>query len=188
MDLVELYSGGERKKRMKDKDSDGRFEMTQWFNRPGWTMVMEMDVDHDGYPETRSFFKGTQLAKKEIDNNSDNKIDRREFYNKEGGIDRIERDEGSTGRMNTVWHYNSDEEAIKAEKDRNLDGDIDIWFHYTNNQVTSVEEDTNFDGRPDLWETYDESEAIIQRKRDLDFDGTPDVIDENRQVSNQIVQ
>jgi hypothetical protein len=183
VDFLELYAHGKLVKRTKDEDSDGRFEMTQWFNRPEWAMVMERDVDHDGFPETRSFFEGTYLKKKEIDNNSDNKINRREFYNENGKIIRIENDEGSTGIMNMVWYYNSDEEAIKAEKDGNLDGKIDVWFHYRNSMVTSVEEDTNFDGNPDLWETYDKSEALVQRKRDLDYDGTPDVIEENRQVS-----
>jgi hypothetical protein len=40
-----------------------------------------------------------------------------------------------------------------------------------------VEEDTNKDGKPDLWETYDESEALIKREKDLDFDGKPDIVD-----------
>jgi hypothetical protein len=40
-----------------------------------------------------------------------------------------------------------------------------------------VQEDTNLDGKPDLWEAYDETQAIVKREKDLDFDGTPDFID-----------
>lgn len=54
---------------------------------------------------------------------------------------------------------------------------MDTWFFYENGRVTAVEEDTNKDGLPDLWEQYDEAEALVKRERDLDFDGTPDVVD-----------
>ena len=38
-------------------------------------------------------------------------------------------------------------------------------------------EDTNADGQPDLWETYDEAEALVERSKDLNFDGVPDLVD-----------
>lgn len=109
VDLVGYYSGGELEKSIKDQDSDGRFEITQWFNKPGWTMVMALDADFDGNSELRNFIKGTTIKIKEMDNNSDGNIDRREFSNKDGKITKIEIDEDSVGKMNVVWHYDSDE-------------------------------------------------------------------------------
>jgi len=38
-----------------------------------------------------------------------------------------------------------------------------------------VEEDFNHDGKVDLWETYDNSEQMTMRKKDLDFDGLEDI-------------
>ncbi len=40
-----------------------------------------------------------------------------------------------------------------------------------------MQEDTNYDGKPDLWEEYDETRAVVKRKKDLDFDGMPDFVD-----------
>ena len=85
--------------------------------------------------------------------------------------------------MNIIWYSDSNEKAVKAEKDSNLDGKTDTWFYYRDNMVTSVEEDTNHDGKPDLWEIYDESESLVQTKKDLDYDGTPDIVEESQQDS-----
>ena len=52
---------------------------------------------------------------------------------------------------------------------------MDTWYFYQKNRLTAIEEDTNGDGKPDIWEEYDEAEALIKRKRDLDFDGEPDI-------------
>ncbi len=40
-----------------------------------------------------------------------------------------------------------------------------------------MQEDTNFDGKPDLWEEYNETQTIVKREKDLDFDGMPDFVD-----------
>jgi hypothetical protein len=56
---------------------------------------------------------------------------------------------------------------------------VDIWFYYEGGRVVRVEEDTNRDGRADVWEEYDESEAIVKRARDLNYDGEPDVEDKS---------
>ncbi len=50
-----------------------------------------------------------------------------------------------------------------------------MWYYYHKGRLASVEEDTNEDGRPDLWEKYDESEAMVKRSRDLNFDGKADL-------------
>ena len=59
--------------------------------------------------------------------------------------------------------------------DTNSDGNVDVWYFYDQGRVTNVEEDTNGDGKVDLWEEYDDAEAIVNRKKDLDYDGIPDV-------------
>jgi hypothetical protein len=184
VDLIGFYTAGKLDKSIKDLDDDGRFEITRWHNRPGWTLVLESDVNLDGHPETRSFFKGALLKIREMDNNNDGKIDRRNFYNDKGKIIKVEKDENSTGKINITWYYNDQEEAVRAEKDDNGDGNIELWFHYNNGFVTMVEEDRNLDGKADLWEIYDESEVLVQTKKDLDYDGIPDIIEEMNQDLN----
>ena len=38
-----------------------------------------------------------------------------------------------------------------------------------------LKRDANGDGKSDLWEEYDQSEALVSRSRDLNFDGKPDI-------------
>jgi hypothetical protein len=64
---------------------------------------------------------------------------------------------------------------MRAEKDTDTDGRVEVWFHYDQGRVVKVEEDSNHDGRVDLWETYDESERMTLRQKDLDFDGVADI-------------
>jgi len=78
-------------------------------------------------------------------------------------------------KANLTWFYNVAEEAIRAEKDNNHDGHVDTWYHYDKGNVKIVAEDTNADGKPDLWEEYNESEALVKRSKDLNFDGEADI-------------
>ncbi|MBU2628684.1 MAG: hypothetical protein KKE61_08705, partial [Proteobacteria bacterium] len=81
------------------------------------------------------------------------------------------------GRIHLTWFYGPGEKLIRGEEDKNGDGKTDIWYLYDNGILTTVQEDTNLDGKPDLWEIYDETQAVVKRERDLDFDGTPDFVD-----------
>ncbi len=184
VDFVGIYDAGKLVKSMEDKNGDGRFEITKWFNRPGWYMVMELDADQDGHPEERSYFKAAQMKTKATDKNSGSRAGRSNADKETGRLVKVEKYDESTGKINLTMYYNSDEKLIRAEKDTNLDGKTDVWFHYNNGVLSSVEQDTNLDGRPDIWETYDKSGKLIQRKKDLDFDGTPDIIEDGRHDSN----
>ncbi|PIE66633.1 MAG: hypothetical protein CSA23_08195 [Deltaproteobacteria bacterium] len=48
VDLKVYYRNAERQRMIQDRDHDGRFEPTQWFNRPPWSVVMEVDADLNG--------------------------------------------------------------------------------------------------------------------------------------------
>ena len=110
-----------------------------------------------------------------IDEDHDGRLDLREHYNEKKTLVKSEEDVGCTGYLNTVWFYSETEEGIRAEIDNNNDGNVDVWYFYEHGRVNSVEEDTNGDGKVDLWEEYDDAEAIVKRKKDLDYDGIPDI-------------
>jgi hypothetical protein len=124
-DLKVFYKNGKRYKIIKDRDNDSRFEITQWFNQPKWSMVMELDADGDGLIEGRYCYKEGILRLKEIDEDSDGNLDLREHYNAEGKLVKSEEANGGTGRINITWFHNRDEEAYLAEKDNNQDGRVD---------------------------------------------------------------
>jgi len=96
------------------------------------------------------FLPGTVLAKENIvkqDSDNDGKIDRITYFDRAGKISKLEKDSDGDGRFEIVTLF-KDSEPFEQLKDSN--------------------------GKPDVWEEYDDTEALIKRKRDLDFDGRPD--------------
>jgi len=173
-----FYRNKKKYRLIRDKDNDGRFEITQWFDRSPWTMVMEVDADGDKNPEGRYCYKKNVLRLREIDEDSDGNPDMREHFNAEGKLVKSQEKHEAVDHLDITWFYNQAEEAIRAEEDHSGDGRVDTWYHYHNGSLTTVGEDTNADGKPDLWEEYDESEAIVKRSIDLNFDGKPDIVED----------
>ena len=174
VDLKVYYQKSERQRLIQDRDFDGRFETTQWFDRAPWSMVMEVDADLDGSPEGIYFYQAGVLREKQVDENGDGGFDLKEIYNDQGKITRSEEEPDEQGRFRLVWDYDDTETAVRAEKDRDGDGRPDVWYTYEKSRLTTVAEDTNADGQPDLWEEYDEAEALVKRSKDFNYDGQPD--------------
>lgn len=169
------FRDGQPVLRKIDADGDGRFETHQRFDDPKWTMLAETDENGDGRPEARYSFKGNVLRLKELwqKNGRPALV---EEYDERGRITVSRVDEsGAAGRLDVTWYYDDKGNAVRAEKDADGDGEVDTWFFYKNGRIERVEEDRNRDGRPDLWESYDETEAVVSRKEDLDFDGVADI-------------
>ena len=175
IDTKVFFKDEKKEKLIKDIDGDGNFETTQWFNRLKWSIVTEVDGNNDKNVDFRYFYKGGVLRLKEVDEDENGVVDIKEHYDKNGKLVKREEEHENAGYLNIVWFYNNDEEAVKAEKDNNGNGHPDIWYFYKKNCLRRVEEDTNHDGKPDLWEKYDDSEVLISRTKDLDFDGKSDI-------------
>jgi hypothetical protein len=175
VDVKIFYQDGDKQKLLRDQDKDGHFEITQWFQKTPWTMLMELDVDGNGKPEGRYCYKEGVIRIKEIDEDTDGIWDLREYYTEDGKLEKSEEDDEGAGNFTIIWYYDEEEKAVRAEKDADKDGKIDTWFYYDNGSIERVEEDTNGDGKPDIWEEYDEAEALVKRSKDLNYDGTPDM-------------
>ena len=79
VDLKVFYHDAVRQKLIQDRDFDGRFEITQWFDRPPWSMVMELDMDLNGTPEGRYCYQDGVLREKMVDEDADGRFDLREI-------------------------------------------------------------------------------------------------------------
>ena len=167
----------EKKQLISDSDFDGYFEITQTYDDPAWSMILDQDTNADKICDLRSFYVETVLRKKERDENFDGLVDCVEHYNQAGMLEKTE--EKSQGKTFLTWFYDSREIPIRGEEDKTCDGKIETWYIYENGVLRQVREDTNGDGKPDLWEEYDETQAIVKREKDLDFDGVPDFTDMN---------
>jgi hypothetical protein len=92
----------------------------------------EKDDNHDGKPDHFSTYRNGKIAKVEVDRNFDGKIDKWEFFDREGRPERMELDE-------------------------NFDGKPDLWYFYENGSLRRVEQDTDFNGQPDWFYFYENS-------------------------------
>ena len=99
----------------------------------------------------------------------------RENFNEKGFLVTSLEDRDADGRWDITWYYNTRGEVERAEKDANADDRVDTWYYYEGGLLSRISEDTNGDEQPDIWEVYDASESMIQRKKDLDFDGVADI-------------
>jgi len=178
VDLKIVYIEGEKQRLMKDEDRNGYFEITQWFDRKPWTVVIETDADGDKLPESIWFYTAEGLAQKDVDENKNGRVDRREYFDVRGRLIKHEEAADGSAALNFVWFYDESGNPVRAEKDGNGDGRPDIWYYYNDGRLTSVREDTRGDGSPDVWEEYDGSEIITRQSRDLNGDGIPDVTKE----------
>jgi antitoxin component YwqK of YwqJK toxin-antitoxin module len=178
VDLRMFFEKGERVRLIRDADFDGRFEITQFFNHPEWSMVMEIDTWGDDAADGRFCYRDGTLRQKELDENNDGKMDFIEFFNASGKLERLAETYGGSDHPSLVWYYDEGENPVRAEHDADADGRPEVWFYYAAGRVTEVAEDTNADGRPDFWEFYDAAEAVIRVEKDYDFDGTVDVVED----------
>jgi len=174
-DLRLRYKDGRREKLIRDDDFDGRFENTQRFNLPGWQVVVEIDNDGDRNIDTRFFYQDDVLRIKEEDATSNGDGFLREYYDAKGALVKSEEAQDAAGPVSITWYFDQDGNPVRAEKDSDKDGRVNVWFYYEQGRVIKVEEDSNHDGKVDVWETYDGDEQMSMRKKDLDFDGVADV-------------
>ncbi len=174
-DIRIVYDKGRKTTMHQDADFDGHFETTQVYDDPVWTSIVSRDINKDKRADIISYYTDDILMRREMDEDGDGVLDAAETYHPDGRLAAVE--EKSEGRTVLTWFYDDAERVVRAEEDKNRDGAVDIWYLYDKGVLTTVREDTNLDGKPDLWEVYDETQAIVKREKDLDFDGTPDFVD-----------
>jgi antitoxin component YwqK of YwqJK toxin-antitoxin module len=176
VDYKLYFKKGEKHKAFKDNDGDGYFETLQEFGGSAWDLVIRTDLNKTRNPETAYFYKGGVLLRMDVDENEDGKADFKEYYSRNGRIERSEEFDPKTGRLLLVWYYDASQNPVRAVQDANGDGYRETVFDYRKGRLVSVTEDRNKDGKPDVWESYDEAEVLVSVRQDLDYDGVPDVV------------
>ncbi len=169
------YDTGGQKKSLRDRDHDGQFETTHWYDRPPWTQVTELDSDGSGGVNVRSYFMHDILRRRETVKKGGDLVELRENYDETGLLVNSLEDRDADGRWDMTWYYDDQGNFQRGEKDADADDRVDTWYYYEGGRLSAVAEDTNGDGRPDVWEDYDTSETMTQRKKDLDYDGVADI-------------
>lgn len=176
-ETVSLMENNQVVKTLVDTNQDGTVDQEVFFDEHQNRIKAVYDSNFDGKQDIWEFYTDNRLSRREQDENFDEILDGVAHYNKTGILEKLE--EWDQGSLRITWYYDSRGIPVRGEEDKNRDGKVEIWYAYEKGLLKRVQEDTNGDGRPDLWEEYDETQAMVKREKDLDFDGRPDFTDVN---------
>jgi hypothetical protein len=115
---------------------------------------LTFDSNDDGRNDAVGVMDGARIKVIEIDRNNDGLIDRWDFYNAEGRLEKVGFSQQGDGVMDAVAFYTADERLLRREISTRHDGRFDRREFYEAGVLAQVEEDSNGDGRIDRWETY----------------------------------
>jgi hypothetical protein len=97
---------------------------------------------------------GARVERIEVDEDNDGRLDRWEFYDDHGRLEKVGFSRRATGSIDAVAFYGKDAAVERIEISTRGDGHFNRLEHYRSGSIARVEEDTNADGRPDKWEIY----------------------------------
>jgi hypothetical protein len=132
------------------------------------------DANKNGTIDTWTEMDGARPVRSRIDRNEDGRLDRWEYYDRQGQLLKVgfsRKDEGKPD----AWAYSGpDGKVVRIEISSAADEKkIDRWERYDAAGLTAADEDRDADGRPDTWETY-ENGALKTAAFDENADGAPD--------------
>ena len=122
---------------------------------PATRELVRIDYDYnlDGVVDVRTFMRGGRPIRLEGDANGDGSVDRWEYYDPRGGLERL----GASSRQDGIedtWVYKSGDET-RMEISTGRDGRVDRREFYRGDALLRAESDGNRDGRFDSWEQFD---------------------------------
>ena len=152
--------------------------------------VQELDLNGDKKADAYKFFpkgsfdrEGKLLEKlpngqpvfmlrKELDLNADGRIDLRNWYGKDGQLEKQSYDLDFDGRVDVVTYYEKGL-VLRKEVFHAFGDKPDTFKFYEKGKLVRIERDSDRDGRIDTWE-YWEGEQIDRIGEDTDGDGDVD--------------
>jgi antitoxin component YwqK of YwqJK toxin-antitoxin module len=150
----------------------------------GKLIQLTYDRNKNGLIDTWIDMDGTRPIQSRVDLNEDGKIDRWEYYDKDGTLTKVGFSRANTGKPDAWAYAGADGHVARVEISSTSDEHkIDRWEYYDgslpapNGDATGAlvraEEDTNADGKIDKWETYDHGQ-LATVAFDQDYDGKID--------------
>src|SRR5437868_12457902 len=132
------------------------------------------DANKDGRIDTWTDMDGARPVRSRLDRNQDGKLDRWEYYNADGGLQKVGFSRKDDGKPDAWAFSGADGRVERVEISSSGDDQkIDRWERYDAAGLVAADEDRNGDGRPDKWETYDGG-ALKTASFDENGDGVAD--------------
>jgi hypothetical protein len=132
------------------------------------------DSNHNGKVDTWTDMDGARPLRTRIDRNEDGRLDRWEYYDPQGQLQKVGFSRKDDGKPD-AWAYSSADGRIERIEISSAGDDtkIDRWERYDPSGLVSAEDDGNSDGTADKWETY-QAGALRTAAWDDNGDGKPD--------------
>jgi hypothetical protein len=132
------------------------------------------DSNHNGRVDTWTDMDGALPLRTRIDRNEDGKLDRWEYYDAKGQLQKVGFSRKDDGKPDAWAFSGADGKIERIEISSAADEKkIDRWEHYDASGLASAEDDGNADGVADKWETY-QAGALKTAAWDDNGDGKPD--------------
>jgi hypothetical protein len=120
----------------------------------GRLRTLAFDATGSGTKNAIGYVDGSKMRRIELDLDSDGAIDRWDFYNADGTLEKVGLSQRDDGRMDAEAFYTPEGALRMMRVSTARDGTFDRTEYYEKDLLVRSEEDTNGDGRPDKWDTY----------------------------------
>ncbi len=144
-----------------------------WYDHWGRLEKIEWDRDGDGRPDHIAHYQGGKLARLvEVDENRDGRIDRWEYYDEAGVLEKL--GQARKGGNPDIWTFPG-AGAVPRRQELDDDGDckVERVEIFEDGRLAAVELDTDRDGRIDRWQRW-VAGKLRGEELDTDGDGKPD--------------
>jgi hypothetical protein len=145
-----------------------------YYDAQGRIRVAEYDSNGDGRPDYIAHYdENRQIRLIEVDEDHDSWVDRFEYYNAAGILEKVGRCRKQRGRADE-WTYRApDGRPARIEYDDDGDGKPERAEVLKDGALVGIEIDSDRDGRVDRWQHWEKG-RLVSEEIDSDGDGKPD--------------
>ena len=145
-----------------------------YYDAQGRIAVAEYDSNGDGRPDYIAHYdENRQIRLFEVDEDHDSWVDRFEYYNAAGILEKVGRCRKQRGRADE-WTYRApDGRPARIEYDDDGDGKPERAEVLKDGELVGIEVDSDRDGRVDRWQHWEKG-RLVSEEIDIDGDGKPD--------------
>ena len=128
--------------------------MPHYDGETGRLRTLETDANRNGRIDTVSYMDGARILRIELDLDENGHVERWDFYDAAGQLEKVGLSRSNDGVMDAVAFYDPAGVLRRMEISTGRDGRFDRVELYEHGVLTSSADDTNGDGRPDKWDSY----------------------------------
>jgi hypothetical protein len=116
--------------------------------------ALAFDVNKNGKNDTVLYMDGARIRRIELDLNENGKVERWDFYDEHGALEKVGLSRRDDGIMDAEAFYTDTGALTEIRISTKRDGRYDRTEYYEHDVLVRSEDDTNGDGKPDKWDTY----------------------------------